>query len=389
VPAAAVVKTASVKTPKGPKPPKAPKPAKAVYSGPTEVIKLPPTPLLDEEGKQMLDPDGNPMFNAPVVQKRDKQGHPVFDASGKPVFQTATDKGFDAKGKKIAVVKVKASKSVPVVISRGTFTVDGMIGKAELNYTIPNFKFLYFYVPGVGVAVVSNAPFQGATVQKNAFKGNTLTVTVEDHVLQLGSDKPIVGKRAQGDPAFVHVDRGFTLPSKFPVVGYGQLDRAPYNWPGSKRNAQLAGIITPPPTPKNLLPVQLLSSCPPGQMRKPARTTLPGEMAPEQPCVLITKALQREEAADEAKGAVAAPAAEAAPASATDAATPAAPPAADTPATAPATPPATDTAPVPPADAPPPPAAAPADSAVPPASTPSDVVPVPATPPPASTPPPM
>jgi hypothetical protein len=276
------------------------KPAKPVYSGPKEVIMLPPTPMLDVEGKQILDPDGNPMFNKPVMQIRDKKGHPVFDASGKPVFQTATDKGYDPRGKRIVVAKMKREKSEPAEISRGTFTVDGMIAKAELNYAIPNFKFLYFYVPGIGVAVVSDAPFQGATVQKNAFKGKTVTINVEDHILELASDKKIIGKQGQSGPAYVEIDRDFALPSRYPVVGYGTINQSPYMWPGSKRNADIAGIIKPPPTPKNLLPVELLTACGPGEMRKPAARVLPGQKAPEQPCVLITKALRREEAADDA-----------------------------------------------------------------------------------------
>ena len=36
---------------------------KVEYTGPNTVIVLPPTPMLDGEGKQRLDPDGNPMFN--------------------------------------------------------------------------------------------------------------------------------------------------------------------------------------------------------------------------------------------------------------------------------------------------------------------------------------
>ena len=60
--------------------------SKEPYTGPTEVVELPPTPLLDEEGKQRLDPDGKPMFNPPVRQLRDKKSHPVFDAEGKPVI---------------------------------------------------------------------------------------------------------------------------------------------------------------------------------------------------------------------------------------------------------------------------------------------------------------
>ena len=56
------------------------------YTGPTELVVLPPTPMLDEHGQQKLDWDRRPMFNAPDVQLQDKNGHPMFDRAGKPVF---------------------------------------------------------------------------------------------------------------------------------------------------------------------------------------------------------------------------------------------------------------------------------------------------------------
>src|SRR6202012_2819293 len=74
---------------------------KDVYVGPKDIVVLAPTPMLDEEGKQRLDPDGKPMFNAPVKQQRDKHGNPLWDEKLKPVFQTAKDLGYDENGKKI------------------------------------------------------------------------------------------------------------------------------------------------------------------------------------------------------------------------------------------------------------------------------------------------
>ena len=261
---------------------------KVEYTGPNNVVVLPPTPMLDEEGRQRLDPDEQPMFNPSQQQQRDKKGHPLFAESGKPVFQTATDRGFDERGKKLHVVKVKEPKMTPVSISRGTFTVDGMIGKAELNYEIPDFKYIYMYAPGIGTLVVSNEPFLGAKEQRNAFEDKTLTVTVGDHKLQIGSDKRVLGKKPAS--AFVLVDRDFRLPSKYPVMGYGKVLKAPYTWPGGRPNEALAGaFVQPPPIPVSLKPVLLLSPCPAGQMRRAAPTVLPGQVAPDRPCVAIPK----------------------------------------------------------------------------------------------------
>ncbi len=246
--------------------------------------------MLDEEAKQRLDPDGKPMFNPPVKQQRDKKSHPLFDEKNKPVFQTATELGYDERGKKIHMAKEKPPKMTPVSVVAGTYTVDGVIGKAALNYEIADLKYIYLYAPGIGIAVVSNEPFSGGTAQKNAFSATTLTVNMGEHVLQLASDKPLLGKKVKAAPAYVLLDRQFTLPSKYPVVGYGTITKAPYAWPGSKSNPVMVNaVMQAPPPPANLTPVQLLKPCPAGMMRMAGPKVLPGQVAPEQPCVLIAK----------------------------------------------------------------------------------------------------
>jgi hypothetical protein len=261
---------------------------KKEYTGPTTLVVLPPTPMLDEEGAQRQDPDGHLMFNPPVRQQRDKQGHPLFDAGNKPVFQTKDNLGYDENGKKLHASKEKPPRVVSASISRGTLTIDGMTGKAALNYEIKDLKYIYFYVPGIGTTVVSNEPFPGAVEQKHAFDDKTLTITVNEHILQLSSDKRILGKAPAS--AYVLVDKNFTVPTKFPVMGYGPIRVAPYAWPGSRDNAELKGAVEPPPLPENLRPVLLLQPCPAGQMRAAAKPVLPGQIAPPRPCVPIARA---------------------------------------------------------------------------------------------------
>jgi hypothetical protein len=256
------------------------------YTGPTTVIELPPTPMLDEEGKQRQDPDGKLMFNPPVKQQRDKKGHPLFDAKDQPVMQTKDNLGYDENGKKLHAVKVKPPKTVSVSISHGTLTVDGLIGKAALNYEIKDLKYVYFYVPGIGTTVVSNDPFPGAVEQKHAFDDKTLTVTVGEHVLQLSSENRLLGKSPES--AFVLVDKYFSAPAKFPVMGYGPIRVAPYAWPGSKQNGEEKGALEAPPLPADLRPALLLQPCPSGQMRRSGPPVLPGQTAAPQPCVPIS-----------------------------------------------------------------------------------------------------
>jgi hypothetical protein len=256
------------------------------YTGPNTIVVLPPTPMLDSEGKQRLDPDGKPMFNPPVQQLRDKKGHPEFDPDGKPVFQSASNLGYDEKGKKIKVKEVKPPKPTPVSIADGTLTVDGWTGKARLNYDIADLKFLYIYAPGIGVTIVSNSPFPGAKEQAGAFNDKTLRVTVEGHPIEISSDKRLLGKKP--GTAWVAVDRSFQLPSKFPVFGYGPVNRAPYVWPGSKESAEAGGVVPPPPLPPDVRPALLLAPCPAGMMRPAGPPVLPGQKAEVQPCVPIS-----------------------------------------------------------------------------------------------------
>lgn len=259
------------------------------YTGPTTVMQLPPTPMLDEEGKQRQDPDGKLMFNPPVKQQRDKFGHPLFDSKGQPVMQTKDNLGYDENGKKLHAVKEKPPKLVSVSISRGILTVDGLTGKAALNYEIKDLKYIYIYVPGVGTTVISKDPFPGAVEQKRAFDDKTLTITVGDHVMQLSSENRLLGKAPES--AYVLVDKYFSAPAKFPVMGYGPIRVAPYAWPGSKTNEQLKGeIVEAPPLPKDLRPTLLMQPCPAGQMRVAGPPALPGQTAAAQPCVPIATA---------------------------------------------------------------------------------------------------
>jgi hypothetical protein len=260
------------------------KKGKQEYTGPMTLVVLPPTPMLDEEGNQRQDPDGKLMFNPPVKQQRDKFGHPLFDEHNKPVMQTKDNLGYDENGKKLHPSKEKPPKLVSVSIARGTLTVDGMTGKAALNYEIKDLKYIYFYIPGIGTTVVSNAPFPAAVEQKKAFDDKTLTVTVNDHIVQLTSDQRLLGKAPES--AYVLVDKNFTVPTKFPVMGYGPIRVAPYAWPGSKQNDQKDSAEAPP-LPADLRPVPLLQGCPAGQMRAPGAPTLPGQVATPHPCVPI------------------------------------------------------------------------------------------------------
>ena len=243
----------------------APKKGKQPYTGPNAIIEQPATPMLDVEGRQRVDFDGKAMFNPPVKQQRDKSGHPLFDDQGHSVFQNATHLGFDEQGKKIRPKKEKVARKTPIAIAEGTFTVDGMVGKATLNYDIKDLRYIYLYAPWIGTALVSNRPFPGSKEQPRAFDQHTLTVTVEDHRFQLYSEKDLLGKKPVS--AYVAVDRNFKLDSTVPAIGFGATNIPPYNWPDAKGNPETKAYMKPPPMPKALKQTRLLPACPEGMAR--------------------------------------------------------------------------------------------------------------------------
>jgi hypothetical protein len=264
---------------------KAAKKTKGPYTGTWDVVVLPPAPMLDHEGKQRVDPDGNLMFLKPLQQIRDKKGHPVFDDNGKPVFQTATNLGYDVNGKKFNPKKEKPPKMTPMSIVDGMLTVDGWTGKARLNYDIADLKYLYLYTPGIGTTIVSLNSFPGSKEAPGAFNGKSLKLTVDGHPIELSSAKLLLGKKPEA--AWVVVDREYTLPVKFPVLGYGTTTRFPYAWPGSKKSVAQESPLAPP-LPEDVRPTLALAACPRGMMRPTGAGRLPGEKAVDEPCVPIS-----------------------------------------------------------------------------------------------------
>lgn len=158
--------------------------------------------------------------------------------------------------------KEKPPKMVPVTIERGVLTVDGWTGKADLNYSIMDLKFIYLWAPGIGTAIVSADPFGKAQLQAGAFNGHTLTVNVGGHTLQLASDHDLLSGKDLIKPAYVVLDTDYVpANSSYPQFGYGTSASAPYAWPASLAN-YTGDVSRAPPLPKSLLP-PLKANCAP------------------------------------------------------------------------------------------------------------------------------
>lgn len=143
-------------------------------------------------------------------------------------------------------------------IRSGMMTVDGFVTKVGLNYSLNSVGYLYFYVPGVGTAVVSRGQFTNSMPQQGAFKGTTLTINANGHEIQLVSKTPLVPPN-KVETAYVFIDTEFKSPERFPMMGYGTTLHAPYEWPGSKAEPSTRAayrVAPPPPLPKSVIPKQ-------------------------------------------------------------------------------------------------------------------------------------
>jgi hypothetical protein len=152
---------------------------------------------------------------------------------------------------KMKPVKEKAPKLVPVTIVHGELTVDGLIAKAGLNFQIPDMRYFYIWVPGLGTTIVSNQPFPGSHIEESALDGSSLTVKVDGHQIQLACDRDMLsGKKPKPLSVFVALDKTYDRSSNYPEFGYGTVLKPPYNWPGTL--ADMHPNTKAPPLPANL-----------------------------------------------------------------------------------------------------------------------------------------
>ena len=149
----------------------------------------------------------------------------------------------------------------------GVLSIDGMVAKVQLNYDIQHTGYMYFFVPGVGTAVVSMDPLADGMKVPDAFDGEKLAFTVDGHRIELSNDgSSLLEKRKSKADIYVRLDRSTVAISRYPRMGYGDTSAAPYVWPLSA--AQTASkdkvdyVVTPPPVPKSMLPQTAASGTP-------------------------------------------------------------------------------------------------------------------------------
>jgi hypothetical protein len=188
-------------------------------------------------------------------------------------FSMVAANQVQAQGK---AVPVSATTSQPAAMPEhlisahvrdGVLTIDGMVAKVQLNYDIQNTGYMYFFVPGVGTAVVSMTPLADGVKVPDAFDGEKLAFTVDGHSVELSNDgSSLLEKRKSKADVYVRLDRSTVAISRYPRMGYGDTTTAPYVWPLSDpspaNKERVAYVVAPPPVPKSMLPQTATSGTP-------------------------------------------------------------------------------------------------------------------------------
>lgn len=113
-------------------------------------------------------------------------------------------------------------------LQNGKITINKQVQPGTYSALLTNFNFLYFYVPGQGLFIISNNQF-GHAVQAGKFEDRQLQFEISGIDFKLTSSRSILGKSSQ--PLWVYYDPGFTLDVKSIMFGYGDVESAPYDWP--------------------------------------------------------------------------------------------------------------------------------------------------------------
>lgn len=149
-------------------------------------------------------------------------------------------------------------KPIHAKVQNGVLTIDGMVAKVHLNYDIKGAGYLYFYLPGTGTAIVSLSKMPGATFAKTAFRGPTLSFTADKHLFELTTDGKDFDEALTRDGVWVRFDATTASLGAYPMMGFGNVLEAPYQWPVAHAASRLAAAeeqsVIPPPVPVNLLP---------------------------------------------------------------------------------------------------------------------------------------
>ena len=148
------------------------------------------------------------------------------------------------------------SKLISAHVRNGILTIDGMVANVELNYEIQRSGYMYFFVPGVGTAVVSLSPIADSERVKDGLHGETLSFVAGGHTFELSSEGNLLPRERSKSDVYVRLDRSAVAVGRRPRMGFGDTSESPYDWPLSapSQGDRTAHVVTPPPMPVSVLP---------------------------------------------------------------------------------------------------------------------------------------
>ena len=116
-------------------------------------------------------------------------------------------------------------------LQNGRLFVDDKLVHQGFSINKDHFRFLYFYLPGRGLFIVSDTQFEGAS-ESGSFNHSTLSFRVDGAEVRIESSSRILSSSVA---AWVKFDPSFKLDLKSVMLGYGDKESAPYDWPNQLR----------------------------------------------------------------------------------------------------------------------------------------------------------
>ena len=120
-------------------------------------------------------------------------------------------------------------------LNKGQLFLNGKLIHKNFSVMQTRFSYLYFFVPEHGLFTVSNRQFEGA-MQSGMFSGSDLSFSVNGLDIMLKSSSQILGEESSA--AWIKFDPDFKLDVKSVMLGYGDKEKAPYEWPDQIRKKQ-------------------------------------------------------------------------------------------------------------------------------------------------------
>jgi hypothetical protein len=121
-----------------------------------------------------------------------------------------------------------APRKRPIHISEGKLRIEGADLQFSFSLHTDAFRFMYFYIPDRGLLTISHAPFTDAQ-QAGEFIAEKMSFDIPGISGSIESSTPMFDEERV--PVFARWDSAYRLNVDSVMFGYGDSDRAPYDWP--------------------------------------------------------------------------------------------------------------------------------------------------------------